>query len=165
VDTRDEVKAHDPALAKLLAEVYGDGPWRYQRPAARPAADRAHLDDLDLAKLPRFRWPNRAASPEQLGEKLAWIKPEELPRASPHASGEATSIAFVNRRRGPVEIDWIDFAGRRKNYATVRPGLSELLNTYPGHVWVVSENGVELGGVAAGAGIGRAIIKQQGDSP
>ena len=41
VDTRDELKAYDPELAKLCNEVFGDGPWRYVRPDRRK--ERAHL--------------------------------------------------------------------------------------------------------------------------
>lgn len=54
VDTRDKVKAYDPRLAGLLAEVYGDRDWRYTRPAVR--MDAAHLRGLDRASLPTFAW-------------------------------------------------------------------------------------------------------------
>ena len=36
VDTRAELKSYDPArVAKLVEEVFGDGPWRYVRPDKR----------------------------------------------------------------------------------------------------------------------------------
>jgi len=56
VNTRAELKEYDPELAKLVAEVLGDGPWRYKKPALREPADRAHLAGFDPAKAPRFRW-------------------------------------------------------------------------------------------------------------
>ena len=56
VNTRAELKEFDPALAGLCAEVFGDGPWRYLRPAKRAPADRAHLADYDASKAPRFVW-------------------------------------------------------------------------------------------------------------
>lgn len=56
VDTRAELKDYDPALAKLCAEVLGDGPWRYCKPMDRAAAGRAHLVGWDPANAPRFRW-------------------------------------------------------------------------------------------------------------
>lgn len=56
VNTREELKAYDPALAALVAEVFGDGPWRYRKPADRPEAGRAHLVGLDPARLGRFSW-------------------------------------------------------------------------------------------------------------
>lgn len=56
VNTREELKAYDPALAALIEEVYGDRPWRYELPADRSAGDRAHLEGYDASKAPRFSW-------------------------------------------------------------------------------------------------------------
>ena len=56
VNTRDELRAYDPALAALVEEVFGDRAWRYVKPARRPAAERAHLAKLDFDALPRFEW-------------------------------------------------------------------------------------------------------------
>jgi cyclophilin family peptidyl-prolyl cis-trans isomerase len=56
VNTRAELKAYDPAVAQLCAEAFGDGPWRYVRPAKRPAAERTHLLGYDPAQAPTFRW-------------------------------------------------------------------------------------------------------------
>ena len=61
VDTRKELKAYDPGLARLVAEVFGDKPWKYVRPAARPAAERAHLEGFDPKQAPQFRWPKGLA--------------------------------------------------------------------------------------------------------
>ncbi|MCG8651228.1 MAG: peptidylprolyl isomerase [Pirellulales bacterium] len=65
VDTRAELKQYDPRLAELCRQVFGDRPWRYQKPLQRDAAQRAHLAGFDFETLPRFRWrdepiPNRA---------------------------------------------------------------------------------------------------------
>ena len=35
VKTRDALKAYDPSLALLIAEIFGDGDWRYTPPATR----------------------------------------------------------------------------------------------------------------------------------
>ena len=56
VHTRDMLKQYDPAAAKLCAIAYGDKPWRYLKPAARPPAGRAHLAGYEPAKAPRFHW-------------------------------------------------------------------------------------------------------------
>jgi hypothetical protein len=61
VNTRAELKAYDPRLAALVAEVLGDGPWRYQRPSRREPAGRSHLIDFEPARAPRFRWREAAA--------------------------------------------------------------------------------------------------------
>lgn len=55
VDTREKLKAYDPRLAALLAEVFGDGPWRYVRPDRRSQAN--HLSGFDPSKVAPFAWP------------------------------------------------------------------------------------------------------------
>jgi hypothetical protein len=57
VDTRKELKEYDPDLAKLVAEVFGDKPWKYVRPSDRKAP--GHLKGYDRSKAPRFAWPPR----------------------------------------------------------------------------------------------------------
>jgi cyclophilin family peptidyl-prolyl cis-trans isomerase len=56
VNTRAELRAYDPALAALCAEVFGEGEWRYVKPVDRGPAGRAHLGAYDPAMAPRFRW-------------------------------------------------------------------------------------------------------------
>lgn len=56
VNTRDELKAYDPGLARLCSEVLGERPWRYIRPPRREARDRQHLAEFDLGRSPKFRW-------------------------------------------------------------------------------------------------------------
>jgi hypothetical protein len=58
LDTRDDVKKKDPQLAALLAEIYGDGPWRYHKTTAknsdgtpmRSKDELAHLEGLDAVR-------------------------------------------------------------------------------------------------------------------
>ena len=57
VNTRKELREYDPGLAALCEEVFGDKPWRYQKPADRAEAGRAHLQGYDTEKAPRFSWP------------------------------------------------------------------------------------------------------------
>jgi cyclophilin family peptidyl-prolyl cis-trans isomerase len=56
VNTRAELKAYDTGLARLCQEVFGDIPWRYQKPMERPAEQRAHLRGLVAANAPVFHW-------------------------------------------------------------------------------------------------------------
>ncbi len=56
VNTRAELLEYDPPLAELCREVYGDGEWRYWKPARRAAEDRAHLGKFPVPNAPRFRW-------------------------------------------------------------------------------------------------------------
>jgi cyclophilin family peptidyl-prolyl cis-trans isomerase len=56
VDTRTELVAHDPRLAKLVEEVIGDISWKYNKPLERTQQDRQHLQDYDAVNTPRFQW-------------------------------------------------------------------------------------------------------------
>lgn len=60
VDTRAELKAYDPPLAKLCHEILGDGPWRYIRAHQRHSEDRKHLEGYDFSNLPTFQWRKEA---------------------------------------------------------------------------------------------------------
>lgn len=63
VHTRAQLKEYDPGVAKLCEEVFGDFPWRYQKPKDRDPAGRAHLEGFDAAKAPRFQWRSTNAPP------------------------------------------------------------------------------------------------------
>jgi hypothetical protein len=56
VDTREELEAYDPELAKLCREVFGDTKLVYTKPATRL---RDHLVGYDPSVAPEFRWPDR----------------------------------------------------------------------------------------------------------
>jgi cyclophilin family peptidyl-prolyl cis-trans isomerase len=56
VNTRAELKEYDPNLARLCEAVFGDGAWRYSKPAERDENGRSHLAGWDAAAAPRFRW-------------------------------------------------------------------------------------------------------------
>lgn len=56
VNTRVELVAHDPGLAALCREVFGDTELKYTKPQTRL---RAHLAGYDPAAAPTFAWPER----------------------------------------------------------------------------------------------------------
>lgn len=58
VHLRGQLKEYDPALAALVAEVFGDKEWRYTRPTERRALP--HLRSYDPAAVPAFSWPKEA---------------------------------------------------------------------------------------------------------
>lgn len=59
VDTREELEEYDPDLAALIADVFRNSDWRYQRLEKRK--DPGHLARFDRSNAPRFAW-----SPELL---------------------------------------------------------------------------------------------------
>ena len=159
IDTREKLKPYDPEVAKLLTEVFGDHTWRYTKPSKRPAAERAHLAGFDVTMAGRFVWPANAPSLEAQGELLAWLAPGGAPSASPRSPGKATTVHFINRRAQPVSVEWLDFDGKRKQFAEVRPGLTKILSTYAGHVWIVSEGEKVLGAAIPDETTGRVEIR------
>jgi hypothetical protein len=88
--TRDELKAKDPALAALLTEVWGDGPWRYVKTINRPPQEISHLAGMDRSSLPEFSFNNspriRAAATQPGGERVRRIDSTTQPAASPTTS-------------------------------------------------------------------------------
>lgn len=56
VNSPEAVREHDPALAALLVEVFGDEPWCYVRPHDRDDSDTRHIDGFDRARAPAFDW-------------------------------------------------------------------------------------------------------------
>ena len=56
VNTRVELEEYDPPLAALCAEVFGDGEWRYRKPGERGTEGQVHLESINLADSPHFKW-------------------------------------------------------------------------------------------------------------
>jgi hypothetical protein len=153
IATRAQLVTYDTELAALLAEVYGDGAWRYRKPRERDADELAHFAGLDRRTAPRFEWPAELAAPvhaipanaTHTALKLARSKPP----ASPRVSADATSVMFVNHRADPVIVEWVDFDGGFTEYATIAPGQQVVQQTYAGHVWQIREGSTPLGHVTA----------------
>ena len=54
VNTRDKLKAYDPALAELLTAVFGDTDWRYGLAVTRTHF--LHLQGFNPEVSPKFEW-------------------------------------------------------------------------------------------------------------
>ena len=54
------------------------------------------------------------------------------------ASSEAAQLTVINTGTAPLFLDWLDFKGQHKNYATIEPGASYVQQTFVGHVWMLS---------------------------
>jgi hypothetical protein len=172
VNTRDELKAYDPRLAALVAEVFGDRPWRYTRPANRPADQTAHLAGFDPSKAPRFSFPARAvkanddgdggADAPKEGEPLMSLKLSPPTNVAEVRSGEAvveTRIVFVNQTEGDVRTFWIDEEGEQHEYSRIRRGRTHDQHTFAGHAWLITDAKRQpLGVVVAGEKRGRVKI-------
>jgi dipeptidyl-peptidase 4 len=87
------------------------------------------------------------------------------PHPSPN-SDEETSIRFVNKTTAEARIFWIDTNGARVSYGAVAAEEDQTLDTYVGHVWVVTDpSGRMLGVFEAGPEPSEAVITSVGFTP
>jgi hypothetical protein len=176
VNTRAEIKTYDRALAALLAEVFGDGDWRYVRPSKRSPPS-PHLAGFEPAKAPRFVWPARLAQARGVGAgdaeaaaeaanpSLQMLTASARPSWHSAGGGQATKVVFENATSGVITIDWMDFQGRPKTYFTLRPGARADSATCAGHVWRARDaRGQILDYIVAGEQPGTAVIHEPGGS-
>lgn len=81
-------------------------------------------------------------------------------RPSRNTGGE-TSITFLNRTDGAVDVYWVDSDGQRQRYATIDAGGQHRQHTYAGHVWLVADKGGKtLGVFLATEEAGDAIVSR-----
>lgn len=164
VNTREELRAHDPALAALVESIFGDAEWRYVNPRGR--RDAGHLATLNRETAPIFAWPPdlvAAYDALQSGEdrKSLDLSVGEVPEGRVSGKGDLeVRLRFDNQSMETVRIFWIDFSGERKPYGFVDPGRNHDQSTFSNHLWVlVGESGEDLGWVAAAGEDGRVIVK------
>lgn len=150
VNTREELKAHDPVVSGLVAEVFGDRAWRYSKPAKRPAAERVHLDGFDPAKAGKFAWPRELLEWNQ--QYAANLEKPESERISltlkPGGPGAVcdpvptlrdTSILFTNKRPAAVVLYRVASSGARERAARLEPGEKRSLPSYAGQTWLITD--------------------------
>jgi len=143
VDTREELKAHDPELAKLVESVFGDTEWRFLPPAKRK--EPGHLEGYDPETAKTFAWPEemvKAYHDYQEGTHLAKMdvrEMKELPvdAKSPHLKTQV-KIRIQNRTEQRLSVSWVDFDGKLKVHGNTDPGRDFDQQTFEGHLWVIS---------------------------
>ena len=148
IDTRAELKEYDPALAKLLTEVFGDTDWRYTRPATRTHLP--HLQGFDPQDSPTFEWPPELlACYEPLfepdgdgGDKWVNLEPYD-PRQfsslrSPSYETGETEIIFVNESGATITYYWIDPDGTERYISHLAFGETAVL-TFVGQIFLIKD--------------------------
>ena len=171
VDTRDKLKAYDPALAALLTEVYDDMDWRYTRAVTRLSL--LHLQGFKPDVSPKFEWPAELIALTEFYQQLKdpnsdggdkWIDleghdPSLLPNLRSGNSQTETAIIFVNLTKVEIAYYWIDGAGEERHYGKVAAGDFVNQHTYAGHIWLVKDaNGDDLAVFRANEKTGRALL-------
>jgi arylsulfatase A-like enzyme len=102
-----------------------------------------------LDSLPALQW-----KPLAKGAKAPPSKPD----------GGSFDVAFVNRRKGKVQLLWMDQAGGTKPYAVIAPGGLYRQRTRPGAVWMIADAeggaGRPLGYFEVGDRSARAVVQE-----
>jgi hypothetical protein len=94
------------------------------------------------------------------------IEVTDLAPLPPKAEGQtrsrndqpATQVLVINKTKKPIQMYWLDFEGKRRNYGTVVPGGVSSQGTYATHAWLVESGGKCLGIFVADRTIGRIVV-------
>jgi dipeptidyl-peptidase 4 len=87
--------------------------------------------ELKTYELSKANGPAAAAA-----DQLAPLDARDAPRASTRTGAE-TSLTFINKSPGVIELFWLDAQGQRRSYGKVPPGGEHEQHTFEGHVWEV----------------------------
>ena len=171
VDTRDKLKAYDPALAALLTEVYDDMDWRYTQAVTRLSL--LHLQGFQPEASPKFEWPAELIELTEFYQQLKdpnseggdrWVEleshdPSLLLNLRSGDSQTETAIIFVNLTEAEIAYYWVDGAGEERHYGKVATGDFVNQHTFSGHIWLVKDaDGGNLAVFRAEEKTGRALV-------
>ena len=169
--TRSAFKKYDPRFANLLTEVFGDGDWRYTRPATRTHLP--HLRGFDPQEAPIYQRPARLLKIEaQLRDPNSdgdgkWVNlkqhdPSELPRLlNSAARNESTRTEFIYGNLTGTDLTLYSFnADGRKTlrYYSTSDDFTAL-DTHVGAIWLIEDHtGKDVAVFRAEEEVGRVLI-------
>jgi hypothetical protein len=132
----------DPDLLPTVS--YSPAPVSLSTRASMPPRPPSHRPSRPPTRTPSPKpSPKPTASQPGPGE-LAPLPASQEPSLRSAGGGPETFIDFANARGEPVIVYWLDYDGRRQQYAVLQPGQSYRQQTYVGHPWVVT-NGQGIG--------------------
>ena len=170
--TRDALKAYDPSLALLIAEIFGDSDWRYT-----PSATRMHLphlqgfnpqeafrfDGLPLWEIRRLELKRQLRDPNSDGDgkwvNLELYHPSLLPSLIESTTrGDGTYFIFVNLTGNDISFYFLDADGTEHfHYRTVVETRG--VGTYAGAIWLIKDhNDEDLAVFRAEEKVGRVLV-------
>lgn len=171
VNTRAELKAHDPGLAKLCEEVFGDREWRYARPSARQPAS-PHFAGFDAGKTGKFAWSKELTEwQEKFRRGEVTMAPTNAIALAPHApeakvdwrsatGGARAELFFQNVRKEPVLLFWVDNEGAAHYRTKLRAAEHTRMTSFADHLFrVTDERTNTLHYFIAGEKAGSAVIR------
>ena len=151
--TREALKAYDPDVALLIAEVFGDNDWRYT-----PIRDRLHLPHLqgfDLQSAPHLQFPPGVEEAYEELRNPAINEREEWVNLPPYAPVLIPSLNESRNRGGQDDgsVVWTDILVANTIDAEilfywVNPDGTETLHyRFPPNPWMIAHFGCRVGGL------------------
>ena len=151
IKTRDTLKAYDPSLALLIAEIFGDGDWLYT-----PIQMRTHLPHLhgfNPQDAPRIEWPPGVVEAYEelrnpaIEERNEWVNlppydPSLIPSLNELRNGGGdddstvvwTDILVANTIDAEVLLYWVN-----------PDGTETLEYRFPPNPWMIAQFGCRVG--------------------
>ncbi len=173
VNTREDLKTYDPQLARLLAEIYDDGDWRYTPPARR--GHLPHLQGFDLQDVLRSdQTPAWQIGIQELEKQLEdpnstgdgkWVNlelypPSRLPSLLRSTNrGDQTAIFYVKLTGKEISFYTVDADGTEHLHYRATTKEIHDFNTYAGAIWLLKDHtGKNLAVFRAEEKTGRVFI-------
>ena len=167
--TRSALKKYDSRLAKLLTEVFGDGDWRYTRPATRTHLP--HLQGFNPQEAPIYQRPTRLLELEaQLRDPTSdgggkWVNlklyhPSGLSHLKKQTiGGNRTDFLFRNLTGTDLALYSFDDDGKKtlRYYSTTDNFTA--IDTHVGAIWLIQDHtGKGIAIFRAEEEVGRVLI-------
>ena len=170
VNTRAEIKAYDPDLASLLAEIFGDGVWRYTPPPTRTHLP--HLRGFDPRSAPQTIWPPGVLEAYEelrnpnINERNEWINlspydPSLISILNKSRTIEdRTDILFVNLSGAEILLYWVFPDGTETLARRSHPNdaITQFTATVGGLLLVKDLTGRNITVFQAVEKVGRALV-------
>ncbi len=67
------------------------------------------------------------------------VQAQEDPAKSLNGGSNQVAVSLSNGTASPLALRWVDFDGRAQDYGSVAPQETVTLETYPGHLWILSD--------------------------
>ena len=172
--TRSALKAYDPPLAALLAEIYGDTQWRYTPPAVR--LNLPYLQGFNPQDSPTFQgFPELEELYQQFhdpnsddGDNWVDLRPYDPSLIPPlnesRNPGRLIGIGFINVTQADVLLYDVGYDGTERYWTRARPGRVRVTPSRTDVIWLIKDlNGKNLAVFQPVEQVGRAIIRTEMD--
>ena len=144
IDTRKEVQRHDPRLANLIIEKFGEDSWKYIHVSERVSQEK-HLKGFDPEKENPFVWPARLTDwHNKFQQGKVSLAPEGAEAVIPVKQGKGIKSEYSRRRcefffhnlsGHTIQMHWIDFNGKMSQPRTLRHKDHTRIQSFTGHCW------------------------------